>query len=169
MFNFFRLASRDRVTWADTGRPTDNRRPPGATSGPLFPSHMTPQYSNWVGPILSSGFRVAAKLAFSDWPQATPGKKGPKRPFWGPFVSELRSFFTQKPVENSSKAVSELVQAGARMVETAEIFTQECADDPSTVMSVSKLQSRLSSGKEQKPDEPPWWRQRRRRKRSERR
>ena len=30
---------------------------------------MTLQYSNWVGPIFSSGFRVAAKLAFLDWPQ----------------------------------------------------------------------------------------------------
>ena len=82
MFNFFRLASRARVTWADKGPPTDNRGPPGATSGPLFPSHMTLQYSNWVGPILSSGFRVAAKLAFSDWLQAPWGpKKGQKGPF----------------------------------------------------------------------------------------
>ena len=126
MFNFFRLASRARVTWADKGPLTDNRGPPGATSGPLFPSHMTLQYSNWVGPILSSGFRVAAKLTFSDWPQAPRGpKKGQKGPFRAPygkkrnvrlrshrnfgrfgtnlspvalFVSELRSFFQWPPV-----------------------------------------------------------------------
>ena len=82
MFNFFRLASRARVTWADKGPPTDNRGPPGATSGPLFPSNMTLQESNWVGPIFICGFRVAAKLAFSDRPLTPRGpKKGQKGPF----------------------------------------------------------------------------------------
>ena len=82
MFNFFRLASRARVTWADKGPPTDNCGPPGATSGPLFPSNMTLQESNWVGPIFICGFRVASKLAFSDRPLAPRGpKKGQKGPF----------------------------------------------------------------------------------------
>jgi len=64
------------------GPPTGNRGAPGATSGPLFPSNMTLQESNWVGPIFICGFRVAAKLAFSDRPLAPRGpKKGQKGPF----------------------------------------------------------------------------------------
>jgi hypothetical protein len=62
MFNFSCLASRDQVMWADMGPPTDYRGPLGAASGPLFPSQMKLQYSNWVGPILSSGFPVAARI-----------------------------------------------------------------------------------------------------------
>ena len=47
---------------------------------------VTLQYSNGVGPILSSSFRVAAKLTFSDWPQAPRGpKKGQKGPFRAPY------------------------------------------------------------------------------------
>ena len=85
MFNFSCLASRDQVMWADMGPPTDYRGPLGAASGPLFPSQMKLQYSNWVGPILSSGFRLAAKLTFSDWPQAPWGpKKGQNGPFGAP-------------------------------------------------------------------------------------
>ena len=39
---------------------------------------------NWVGPIFSSSFRVAAKLAFLDRPQTPRGpKKGQKGPFAG--------------------------------------------------------------------------------------
>ena len=111
MFNFFRLASRARVTWADKGPLTDNRGPPGATSGPLFPSHMTLQYSNWVGPILSSSFRVAAKLTFSDWPQAPWGPKRAKKALLGPPTEKMectaakppkfRSFWHQ-PISGSS-------------------------------------------------------------------
>ena len=64
------------------GPPTGNRWAPGATSGPLFPSNMTLQESNWVGPIFICGFRVAAKLAFSDRPLAPWGpNKGQKGPF----------------------------------------------------------------------------------------
>ena len=64
------------------GPPTGNRGAPGATSGPLFPSNMTLQESNWVGPIFICGFRVAAKLAFSDRPLTPRGpKKGQKGPF----------------------------------------------------------------------------------------
>ena len=64
------------------GPPTGNRGAPGATSGPLFSSYMTLQESNWVGPIFICGFRVAAKLAFSDRPQTPQGpKKGQKGPF----------------------------------------------------------------------------------------
>ena len=36
------------------GPPTGNGGAPGATSGPIFLSHMTLQYFNWVGPIFSS-------------------------------------------------------------------------------------------------------------------
>ena len=113
----FCFTSRDSVTLADMGPP--DRGPPEATSGgPLFPFHMTLQYSNWVGPILSSGFHVAAKLMFSDWP-----KEMLKRPFrnrnvrlrshrncgrFGTnlsvvalFVSELRSFSQWPPARKS--------------------------------------------------------------------
>merc|ERR1712055_1255845 len=55
---------------------------PGATSGPLFPSNMTLQESNWNGPIFICGFCVAAKLAFPDRPLTPRGpKKGQKGPF----------------------------------------------------------------------------------------
>ena len=78
----FRLASRMFACCADMGPPTGNRGAPGATSGPLFPSNMTLQESNWVGPIFICGFRVAAKLAFSDRPLTPRGpKKGQKGPF----------------------------------------------------------------------------------------
>ena len=81
-FNFFRFGSRTFACCADMGPPTGNRGAPGATSGPLFPSNMTLQESNWVGPIFICGFRVAAKLAFSDQPLAPRGpKKGQKGPF----------------------------------------------------------------------------------------
>ena len=42
-FYLFRFSSRKLATWADMGPPTGNRGAPGATSGPLFPSHMTLQ------------------------------------------------------------------------------------------------------------------------------
>ena len=78
----FRFGSRTFACCADMGPPTGNRGAPGATSGPLFPSHMTLQQFNWVGPIFSCGFRVAAKLAFSDRPWTPRGqKKGQKGPF----------------------------------------------------------------------------------------
>ena len=69
------------------GPTTGNRGAPEATSGPLFPSHMTLQYSNSVGPIIICGFRVAAKLAFSDRPWTPRGpKKGQKGPFGATYV-----------------------------------------------------------------------------------
>merc|ERR1712055_1165551 len=42
-FKFLRFGSRKLATWADMGPPTGNQGAPGATSGPLFPSHMTLQ------------------------------------------------------------------------------------------------------------------------------
>ena len=81
-FKFFRFGSRTFACCADMGPPTGNRGAPGATSGPLFPSNMTLQESNWVGPNFICGFCVAAKLAFSDRPLAPRGpKKGQKGPF----------------------------------------------------------------------------------------
>ena len=58
--------------------PTANRGAYGATSGPLFPSHMTLQYYNWVEPIFSPSFCVASKIAFSDRPQPPWGPLGPQ-------------------------------------------------------------------------------------------
>ena len=68
---------------------------------------MTLQYSNWVGPILSSGFRVAAKLAFSDWLQAPWGsKKGQKGPFGAPDETSNLKFKEQWMSYYSSYFVS---------------------------------------------------------------
>ena len=81
--NFFRFGSRKLATWADMGPPTGNRGAPGATSGPLFPSHMTLHLTG-LDPFSSAVFAWRPNWRFRIGPGPPGAQKRTKRALLGP-------------------------------------------------------------------------------------